>query len=114
MPGYMTVFEKMAYRWSGVSLCLVPLLLVCGTAGAAQQTDREVIRSIAGFHFYEKDYKGAISLLTDHVKADPGDDAAWNMLGLAHLKESGFKKAEEAFSRAASSIELLSRARSRM
>jgi tetratricopeptide (TPR) repeat protein len=86
-----------------MSRALVLLALaISGPARAADETNREIARTYANFHLSQRDLVSAVSGLREHIRSDPDDAGAWNLLGIVYLQASQPRYAADAFQGAVS------------
>ncbi|MGE0616355.1 MAG: hypothetical protein AB7P04_12010 [Bacteriovoracia bacterium] len=74
---------------------------VVGAASAADQTNREIVRTFANFYFQQGEYAQGQNYLMQYLETDAGDVGAWNLLGIFFAETNEFKKAQQAFYHAA-------------
>jgi len=101
-------------EWTFQALCLTLVVLqplFTSSAGLAdspeeseskaRETDREVTRTYSQFYINENRMADAKQELVDHLKVDPEDASAWNVLGLIFMDEKDFERAGGYFFNAA-------------
>lgn len=75
--------------------------LVSAVAYAGNSTNREIVRTFSQYYLLKKQFSSASSALQEHLREDPGDFGAWNLLGLSFMEDKKWGEAADAFSRAA-------------
>ncbi|MCC7442470.1 MAG: hypothetical protein IT285_12610 [Bdellovibrionales bacterium] len=75
-------------------------------AEASVDTNRELTLSFVNYYLQNKEYESAQRFLADHLRADPRDSGAWNLLGLTFIRAEKLEQANQAFYRAVTQAEL--------
>lgn len=88
------------------SISSIAILLTTSIAFAANESNREIAKTLASFHLKQREFLAGALLLTDHLKSDPADTDAWNLLGLLYLEANRPDYAVTSFERAASAPSL--------
>lgn len=80
---------------------LMLILLLPQMVLATEDTNRKIVQIIAASYFERGDFQSAEEKLKKHLKEDPADADAWNLLGKVALQNKKTKAAVSYFSRAA-------------
>lgn len=67
---------------------------------AADETNREIARTLANFHLGRKEFAPVIKILADHTTDDPNDFEALNLLALTQMESRDLKGAISNFQKA--------------
>tara|TARA_Y100000590_G_C15740371_1_gene1020055 strand:+ start:2495 stop:3919 length:1425 start_codon:yes stop_codon:yes gene_type:complete len=102
IPFEMFIFFKTKHpRGKVVVFCFALLWGVSSNASAIDnETNREIARTISQFYLEQKNFEEAENTLISHLKEDPKDHRAWNLLGLSYSRDGQTRRAASAFYRA--------------
>jgi hypothetical protein len=90
--------ESMIKLWGVGVTCA---WLFCAMAYAGNATNREIVRTFSQHYLISKKNAAAIRALQEHLREDPSDFGAWNLLGLSQMEDKKWIEAAQSFARAA-------------
>lgn len=88
-------------KWIRIVASLVTFA-VASPLFAAEETNREVVRTLVQFYFSVREYRSALRALEEHIASDPKDAEAVHWLGLTHMQLQNYYLAASAFEQAMS------------